>query len=221
MAVENPDHAIRMIMYLTTQSDYVTIHDIHKDPLSGFESHEEIKPALKLICDVLEVKMENDEQSLYRLPRTFDGYRDVFSMVANSEHVYSFLSSNYSQSILTPEFIREALVRVTQTPYFSSLASKYPEKAKPGDTLLQMLAQNPGYPAIAAMFGVSPAVATKLLFPETMSKYELTHPKICLDLTFAADMVKRAPPGTVLSVKYEIVAQGMINMQTSGGTGIP
>ncbi len=208
-------------MYLTTQSDYVTIHDIHKDPLSGFESHEEIKPALKLICDVLEVKMENDEQSLYRLPRTFDGYRDVFSMVANSEHVYSFLSSNYSQSILTPEFIREALVRVTQTPYFSSLASKYPEKAKPGDTLLQMLAQNPGYPAIAAMFGVSPAVATKLLFPETMSKYELTHPKICLDLTFAADMVKRAPPGTVLSVKYEIVAQGMINMQTSGGTGIP
>ena len=221
MAVDKQEQAINLIMYLTTQSDYVTIHDIHKDRLSGFESHEEIKPALKQICDVLEVKIENDEQSLYRLPRTFDGYRDVFALVVNSDQVYSFLSSNYSQEIVTPEYIKEALVRVTQTPYFSSLASKYPDKAKPGDALIAMLAQNPGFPAIAAMFSVSPAVAAKLLYPETMSRYEMTHPKICLDITFASDMVKRAPPGTVLSVKYEILAQGMVNLQLSGGTGIP
>lgn len=210
-----------MIMYLTTQSDYVTIHDIHKDPLSGFESHDEIRPALKQICDVLEVKMENDELSMYRLPRTYDGYKDVFSIIKDSEHVYSFLSSNYTQEMVNPEFIKESIIRITQQPYFTDIASRYPENIKPGDALIAMLAQSPGFPAIAAMFSVSPAVASKLLFPETLSKYEMTHPKICLDLTFASDMVKRAPPGTVFSVKYEIIAQGMINMHMSGGTGIP
>jgi hypothetical protein len=83
------------------------------------------------------------------------------------------------------------------------------------------MARQPGFPALAAMMSVSPAVAEKLLFPERLSRYELTHPKIALDLAFAADMVKRAPPGTVLSIKYEIIAQGMLNIEMRGGTGIP
>jgi hypothetical protein len=221
MAVENMKQTIKMIMYLATQPDYVTVHDIHSDKFSGFVGHDEIKAALKGICDMLDVKLQDDQVSLYRLPRTFDGYRDVFSIVRDSDQVYNFLSSNYTQMMVTGDFIREAIIRITQMPYFGEIAAKYPEKIKPGDALIAMLAQNPGFPAIAAMFSVSPAVAAKLLFPEALSKYEMTHPKICLDLTFASDMVKRAPPGTVFSVKYEIIAQGMINMQTSGGTGIP
>lgn len=221
MAIDNREQAIKMIMYLATQPDYVSVHDIHSDKFSGFVSHDEIKAALKQICDVLDVKLQDDQLSLYRLPRALDGYRDVFTIVRDSEQVYNFLSSNYTQSMVTVEFIKEAIVRITQMPYFAEITAKYPEKIKPGDALITMLAQNPGFPAIAAMFTVSPAVASKLLFPETLSRYEMTHPKTCFDLTFASDMVKRAPPGTVLSVKYEIIAQGMINMQTSGGAGIP
>ncbi len=210
-----------MIMYLTTQTDFVTVHDITSDPFSGFSDREEVKAALKEICDDLEIKIEEGKLSLYRLPQTFDGYRDVFSIIRDSEQVFNFLSSSYTQIMLTGEFVKEAIVRITQTPYFASISAKYPENVKPADALLTMLAQNPGFPAIAGMFSVSPAVASKLLYPETLSKYEMTHPKTCLDLTFAADMVKRAPPGTALSIKYEIIAQGMVNMQISGGAGIP
>ena len=221
MAIEKQEQSIRMIMYLTTQTDFVTVHDIISDGFSGFSDREEVKAALKEICDELEIKIEEGQMSLYRLPRTFDGYRDVFSIIRDSEQVFNFLSSSYTQVMLTGEFVKEAIIRITQTPYFASISAKYPDNVKPADALLTMLAQNPGFPAIAGMFSVSPAVAFKLLYPETMSKYEMTHPKTCYDLTFAADMVKRAPPGTAFSIKYEIIAQGMINMQISGGAGIP
>lgn len=212
---------IKIIMYLATQSDYVSVHDILEDKFSGFSSRDEIKAALKGICDALDIKTENGEFALYRLPVNFDGYRDVFGMVRGSEQVYNFLASNYSHALFDDAFIREALVRVIQTPYFVSLSEKYPENMKPGDALITMLSQQPGFSVIEAMISVSPAVAEKLLFPETMSKYEMTHLKTCLDLTFMADMVKRAPPGTMLSVKYEVISKGMINLEMRGGTGIP
>ncbi|HMK46925.1 MAG TPA: hypothetical protein VK436_09895 [Methanocella sp.] len=221
MAIDNQEQAIRLIMYLATQSDYVTVHDILSDKLSGFTSGEDIKSALKSICDELDVKIEEGRMSLYRLPATFDGYKDVFSIVRESEQVYNFLSSRYSQATVNDAFVKEAVTRITRTPYFSSITSKYPENINPGEAMIMMIAQNPGFAAIAAMFSVSPAVASKLLYPETLSKYEITHLKICLDLTFAADMVKRVPPGTMLSIKYEILSQGMINMEIRGGTGVP
>ncbi len=220
--VTKESKAVQLIMYLATQTDYIGVHDIHKDPLSGFTDHEEIKAALRAACDVLDVNPSQGDITLYRLPRTLDGYRDVFAFVRDSDSIYNFLSSNYTQAMVNELFIRDMLLRWAATPYFESMAEKYPaDQAKPGEALVLMMARQPGFPAIAAMFSVSPAVAEKLLFPEKLSRYELTHPKIMLDLTFAADMVKRAPPGTLLSIKYEIIAQGMLNMQTSGGAGIP
>jgi len=220
--VTDRSKAIQLIMYLATQTDYVSVHDIHKDPLSGFADHEAIKAGLRAACDVLEVSSEQGEVSVYRLPRTFDGYKDVFAMVKDSEDIYNFLLSGYSHAMVNELFIRDALLRWGQTPYFESLAAKYPAgQMKPGEAMVTMLAQQPGFAALAAMFSVSPAVAGKILYPEKLSRYELTHPKIALDLTFTNDMVKRAPPGTVLSVKYEVIAQGMINIEMRGGTGIP
>ncbi|OPY25961.1 MAG: hypothetical protein A4E28_02803 [Methanocella sp. PtaU1.Bin125] len=220
--VDDRPKAIQLIMYLATQTDYVSVHDIHKDPLSGFPDHEAIKAALRAACDVLDVSSEKGAVSLYRLPRTFDGYREVFAMLKGSEDIYNFLLSGYSHAMVNELFIRDALLRWGQTPYFESLAAKYPAgQMNPAEAMVAMLAQQPGFAALAAMFSVSPAVADMILYPENLSRYELTHPKIALDLTFACDMVKRAPPGTVLSVKYEVIAQGMINIQMSGGTGIP
>jgi hypothetical protein len=220
--VDKKSKAVQMIMYLATQTDYIGVHDIHKDPLAGFANHEEIKAALREACDVLDVNATQGEITLYRLPRTIDGYRDVFAFIRDSEDVYNFLSSNYTQAMVNELFIRDVLLRWASTPYYQSIAERYPaEQMKPGEAMVAMLAQQPGFAALAAMFSVSPAVAEKLLYPDHLSRYELTHPKIALDLTFAADMVKRAPPGTLLSIKYEIIAQGMLNMQTSGGSGIP
>jgi hypothetical protein len=220
--VADKSKAIQLIMYLATQTDYISVHDIHKDSLSGFTDHEEIKAALRRACDVLDVSSAQGELSTYRLPRTLDGYRDVFAFVRDSGDVYNFLSSNYSHAMVNELFIRDVLLRWASTPYYESIAAKYPaEQVKPGEALVMMMAKQPGFAALAAMMSVSPAVAEKLLYPERLSRYELTHPKITLDLTFAADMVKRAPPGTLLSVKYEIIAQGMLNMETRGGSGIP
>jgi hypothetical protein len=220
--VADKPKAIQLIMYLATQTDYISVHDIHKDRLSGFTDHEDIKAALRAACDVLDVNTAQGEVSTYRLPRTLDGYRDVFAFVRNSEDVYNFLSSNYSHAMVNELFIRDTLLRWASTPYYQSIAEKYPaEQVKPGEAMVMMLSQQPGFAALAAMFSVSPAVAEKLLYPERLSRYELTHPKIALDLTFAADMVKRAPPGTLLSIKYEIIAQGMLNMEMRGGSGIP
>lgn len=214
--------AVQLIMYLATQTEYISVHDIHEDKLSGFSDHAEIKAALRAACDLLDVTSGQGEITLYRLPRTLDGFRDLFAFVRDSEDVYNFLSSNYSQAMVNELFIRDALLRWASTPYYESIAARYPpEQMKPGEAMVMMIAQQPGFAALAAMFSVSPAVADKLLYPEKLSRYELTHPKIALDLTFAADMVKRAPPGTVLSIKYEVVAQGMLNMQMRGGTGIP
>ena len=220
--VADKSKAVQLIMYLATQTDYVSVHDIHKDPLSGFTDHTEIKTAMREACDVLDVNSGQGEVSLYRLPRTLDGYRDVFAFVRDSEDVYNFLSSNYSHAMVNELFIRDLLLRWASTPYYESIAAKYPgEQVKPGDALVMMMARQPGFAALAAMCSVSPAVAEKLLYPERLSRYELTHPRIALDLTFAADMVKRAPPGTLLSIKYEIIAQGMLKMETRGGSGIP
>jgi hypothetical protein len=214
--------AIQLIMYLATQTDYVSVHDIHKDPLSGFADHTEIKTAMREACDVLDVNTGQGDISLYRLPRTLDGYRDVFAFVRDSEDVYNFLSSIYSHAMVNEIFIRDVLLRWASTPYYESIAAKYPaDQVKPGDALVMMMAKQPGFTTLAAMCSVSPAVTEKLLYPERLSRYELTHPIIALDLTFAADMVKRAPPGTLLSIKYEIIAQGMLNMETRGGSGIP
>jgi|AGTN01.2.fsa_nt_gi hypothetical protein len=214
--------AVQLIMYLSTQTDYVAIHDIHKDKLSGFADHEEIKAALRAACDVLDISSGQGDISLYRLPRTLDGYRDVFAFVRDTEDVYNFLSSNYSHAMVNELFIRDALLRWASTPYYQSIAEKYPaEQVKPGEAMVMMMAQQPGFAALAAIFSVSPAVAEKLLYPDRLSRYELTHPKIAIDMTFAADMVKRAPPGTLLSIKYEVIAQGMLNMEMRGGSGIP
>jgi hypothetical protein len=220
--IADKSKAIKLIMYLATQTDYIGVHDIHKDPLSGFTGHEEIKAALRSVCDLLDVNSAQGELTTYRLPRTLDGYRDVFAFVRDSDDVYNFLSSNYSHAMVNELFIRDVLLRWASTPYYESIAAKYPaEQVKPGEALVMMMAKQPGFAALAAMMSVSPAVAEKLLYPERLSRYELTHPKIALDLTFAADMVKRAPPGTLLSVKYEIIAQGMLNMEMRGGSGIP
>ena len=222
VAVADRQRAVGLVMYLATQPDYIAIHDIHKDPMSGFAEHEEIKAAMRAACDVLDVKAEEGKVTLYRLPRTLDGYRDVFAFLRDTDDVYNFLSSVYSQAVVTEPFIRDALLRWATTPYYQSLAARYPaEQVKPGEAMVTLMAQQPGFKVLATMFWVSPAVVGKLLFPEKLSRYELTHPKITLDLAFAADMVRRAPPGTVLSVKYEIIAQGMVNLQESGGSGIP
>jgi hypothetical protein len=220
--VADKSKAIQIIMYLATQTDYIGVHDIHKDKLAGFAGHEEIKAALRAACDVLDVNSSQGEVTTYRLPRTLDGYRDVFAFLRSSDDVYNFLSSNYSHAMVNELFIRDVLLRWAATPYYENIAAKYPaEQVKPGEAMVMMLSQQPGFAALAAMFSVSPAVAEKLLFPDRLSRYELTHPKIALDLTFAADMVKRAPPGTLLSIKYEIIAQGMLNMEMRGGSGIP
>lgn len=214
--------AVRLIMYLATQTDYVAVHDIHKDPLSGFADHDEIRAALRAACDVFDVNTEQGAVSLYRLPRTLDGYRDVFAFVRDSDDVYNFLLSNYSRAVVNEPFIRDALLRWASTPFYESMAAKYPaDQTKPGEAMVMMMSRQPGFPALAAMMSVSPAVAEKLLFPEKLSRYELTHPKIALDLAFATDMVKRAPPGTMLSIKYEIIARGVLDMEIRGGTGIP
>lgn len=208
-------------MYLATQPEYVSVHDIMSDNFSGFSDREAVKEALREACNALDVMTVEGNVSMYRLPQTFDGYKDVFSLVKDSEDVYNFLLSGYTRKMVNEIFIRDALIRFAQTPYYQSIAGKYPPNMKPGDAMVAMMAQQPGFAALAAMFTVSPAIAEKMLYPEKLSKYELTHPKTMVDLTFAADMVKRAPPGTVLSVKYEIIAQGMINIEIRGGTGIP
>ncbi len=179
--------------------------------------------ALEKAVPLLEIRADADDGPYYRLLRTFDGYAAVFSQIQNSNaDIYNFLYSNYSHSVVNEQFIKEAIDRILKLPYFTELAAKYPEGGQnPGLAVAMMLSQSPGIPALTAMFRSSPSVASYLLFPGRLSKYELTHLKVVLDLAFATDMLKRVPPGTGVSVKYEIVAQGMLNLETSGGTTMP
>ncbi len=222
MAEDTDAFTSRLIIYLSGQNDFVSAEDIVKDKLSGLHSEDEVEPALEKALPFLEFKEDGGRGGLFRLARSFDGYRAVFANVRESKaDVYNFLYSNYSNSIVNGEFIKEALKRILQLPYFVEMEGKYPLGNRPGDAVALVLSQSPGFDALATMFRISPSVATYLLFPEVLSRYELTHLKVTLDLAFAADMLKRVPPATSVVIKYEVVTQGMLNLETRGGTGIP
>jgi|GEM_PF-3847389 len=212
----------RLITYLSGQNDYVSIKDIMKDRLSGLHSEDEIEPAIEKSAPFLEIKEDDTQETMYRLSRSFDGYKSVFANVRNSgADVYNFLYSNYSNALVNGNFIKEALNHVLTLPYFVEMEGKYPAGSRPGDAVVLMLSQSPGFEALAIIFRISPSVAEYLLFPEILSKYELTHLKVTIDLAFASDMLKRVPPATTVTIKYEVVTQGMLNLETRGGTGIP
>lgn len=212
----------RLITYLSGQNDYVSARDIVRDRLSGLHSEDEVEPALDATAALLETREDDKKGTMYRLSRSFDGYRAVFAAARESDtDIYNFLYSNYSNALVNAEFIKEALGRVLKLPYFVEMESKYPPGNRPGDAVVLMLSQSPGFDALAVMFRISPSVATSLLFPEVLSKYELTHLKVVLDLAFASDMLRRVPPATSVVIKYEVTAQGMLNLETRGGTGIP
>lgn len=222
MAADSDAFVSRLITYLSGENDFVSAAEIMADRLSGLHAEDEIEPALEAAAPFLETREDEKRGTLYRLARTFDGYRAVFAAVRKSEaDVYNFLFSNYSNSLVNAEFIKEALNRVLGLPYFVEMEGKYPPGNRPGDAVVLMLAQSPGFDALAVMFSISPSVATYLLFPEVLSKYELSHLKVTLDLAFAGDMLKRVPPATTVVIKYEVVAHGMLNLETRGGTGIP
>jgi len=222
MAEDTDAFVSRLIIYLSGQNDFVSASDIVRDRLSGLHSEDEIEPAIENAAPFLEFKEDHEHRTMIRLSRRFDGYRAVFARVRRSPaDVYNFLYSNYSNAVVDADFIKEALSRVLQLPYFAEIEAKYPPGNRPGDAAVLMLSQSPGFDALATMFRISPSVATYLLFPEVLSKYELTHLKVALDLAFASDMLKRVPPATSVIIKYEVVAQGMLNLETRGGTGIP
>ncbi len=210
----------RLVMYLSGQNDFVAAGNIARDPLSGIGSKEEARAAIDRASRSLETREDEELGTMARLPRSFDGYRAVFAHVDQAD-VYNFLYSNYSNAIVNVDFIKEALGRVLELPYFKEMEAKYPPGNRPGDAVVLMLSQSPGFEALANMFRTSPRVAACLLFPESLSRYELTHLKVALDLAFASDMLKRVPPATSVVVKYEVVAKGMLNLETRGGAGIP
>jgi hypothetical protein len=222
MPADTDAYVSRLITYLSGQNDFVSAREIMLDRLSGLHSEDEVEPALEAAAPFLETKEDDEKGAMYRLSRSFEGYRAVFAAARKSEaDVYNFLYSNYSNALVNADFIKEALNRVLQLPYFTEMEGKYPPGSRPGDAVVLMLSQSPGFDALAVMFRISPSVATYLLFPEVLSKYELTHMKIALDLAFASDMLKRVPPATSVVIKYEVVAQGMLNLETRGGAGIP
>ncbi|HTY91226.1 MAG TPA: hypothetical protein VMC84_08630 [Methanocella sp.] len=222
MPADTDAYVGRLITYLSGQNDFVSAGDVLRDRLSGLHSEDEIEPALEAAAPFLETKEDDKKGTMYRLARNFDGYRAVFTAGRKSGmDVYNFLYSNYSNALVNGEFIKEALNRILQLPYFVEMEAKYAPGNRPGDAVVLMLSQSPGFDALAVMFRISPSVATYLLFPEVLSKYELTHLKVTLDLAFASDMLKRVPPATSVVIKYEVTAQGMLNLETRGGTGIP
>lgn len=212
----------KLITYLSGQNDYISARAILSDGLSGFKSSKELKAAIEDALPLLDVKEDPELGPMYRLARTFDGYRSIFYKVRTSGlDIYNFLYSNYSNALVNGNFIKEALNRVLKLPYFEELEAKSPKGSRPGEAIIMMLSQSPGFDALAIMFRISPKVAEYLLYPEVLSKYELTHLKVTLDLAFASDMLKRVPPATMVTIKYEVIAQGMLNLETRGGTGIP
>ncbi len=222
MPDESDAYLSRLITYLSGQNDYVSASEIMKDRLSGIHSEDEIEPAVEKALPFLETMEDDKKGTLFRLSRSFDGYKSVFANVRNSQaDVYNFLYSNYSNSIVNADFIKEGVSRILKLPYFVEMEGRYPQGSRPGDAVVLMLSQSPGFDALATMFRISPTVAEYLLFPEMLSKYELTHLKVALDLAFASDMLKRVPPATSVTIKYEVITQGMLNLETRGGTGIP
>lgn len=222
MPADTDAYVSRLITYLSGQNDFISAGEIMRDRLSGLHSEDEIDPALEAAAPFLETKEDSKKGTMYRLARSFDGYRAVYAAARKTDtDVYNFLYSNYSNALVNGDFIKEALNHVLQLPYFTEMESKYAPGNRPGDAVVLMLSQSPGFDALAVMFRISPSVATYLLFPEVLSKYELTHLKVALDLAFASDMLKRVPPATSVVIKYEVTAQGMLNLETRGGTGIP
>ncbi|MCD1296315.1 hypothetical protein CUJ83_15030 [Methanocella sp. CWC-04] len=209
-------------MYLSGQNNFVSAEDILSDRLSGFTSGDELLPVLRQLCLLLEVRTIPDGISLYRLPYNLDGYRSIFKIIKDrSPDIYNFLYSNYSHSAVNESFIKEALGRAIKTSHFQDIAGKYQGTTKPGEALILLLSQSPGFRSLVSMFQASPSVAERLLFPENLSMYELTHLKITLDLAFASDMLKRVPPGTRVSIKYEVLSKGTVDVETRGGTEVP
>jgi hypothetical protein len=222
MAEDSVAFVSRLITYLSGQNDYVSASEIMKDRLSGIHSEDELEPAIEKTLPFLETKEDETLGTLYRLSRSFDGYKAVFANVQSSRaDVYNFLYSNYSNSIVNADFIKQALNLILSLPYFTEMEGRYPAGSRPGDAVVLMLSQSPGFDALATMFRISPTVAEYILFPEVLSRYELTHLKVTLDLAYASDMLKRVPPATTVTIKYEVITQGMLNMETRGGTGIP
>lgn len=212
----------RAIVYLSGQNDFVTVDDIAEEVLSGFKSNEPAESALSGLGDILETKENAEGKTSFRLTRSFYAYKTVFNIILKSgEDAYGFLSSGYSNEMIDEGFIEEALWRIAGLPYFNEVLSKYPDNKNPGAAILIMLSRSPGFKDIAAMLKASPSVAIKLLFPERLSRYEVTHLKAVLDLAFASDMLERVPSGAKVSVKYEIIARGTIDLEARGGTEAP
>ncbi len=221
MAEDTDAYVSHLITYLSGQSGFVAAGAIARDRLSGLGSKEKAQAAIEKASAFLELKEGGEKGTMVRLPRSFDGYREVFARVKSQADVYNFLYSNYSNAMVDANFIKEALGRVLQLPYFKDMEARYPPGSRPGDAVVLLLSQSPGFDALASMFRTSPTVASYLLFPDVLSKYELTHLKVVLDLAFASDMLKRVPPATSVIIKYEVTTQGMLNLETRGGTGIP
>ena len=212
----------RLITYLSGQNDYVSASEIMKDRLSGLHSEDELEPAIEKALPFLETREDATLGTLYRLPKSFDGYKAVFANVQSSgADVHNFLYSNYSNAIVDANFIKEALTRILSLPHFKEMEGRYPAGSRPGDAVILMLSQSPGFDALATMVRVAPTVAEYMLFPEVLSRYELAHLKVTLDLAYAADMLRRVPPATSVTIKYEVITQGMVNMETRGGAGVP
>jgi len=135
---------------------------------------------------------EDTDAFLSRLIIYLSGQNDF---VSSGEIVRDRLSGLHSEDEVEPAIER---------------ASPFLEFKEDGErTLLRLSRSFDGYRAVY------------LLFPEVLSKYELTHLKMALDLAFASDMLKRVPPATNVVIKYEVITQGMLNLETRGGTGIP
>jgi hypothetical protein len=112
----------RLITYLSGQNDYVSASEIMKDRLSGIHSEDELEPAIEKALPFLETREDETLGTLYRLSRSFDGYKSVFANVQSSRaDVYNFLYSNYSNSIVNADFIKHALSLILNLPYFAEM----------------------------------------------------------------------------------------------------
>lgn len=188
-----------------------------QDDFVSFEKAPEGLRTFRKWLDVKRIKGKN----AYRLKQTPDAYKEIFLFINDAgDDIGILLGSVYSDNVVGEEFLIALLSRFGETPYYNNIRKKYGNE-KTGEVVADLLADKPGLPALAIMFKTSPSVAEALLFPEQLSRYELTHMKPCLDLKFAADMLHRAPEKTDITVKYEVIVKGKINLEEKGGTGIP